>query len=126
MNKSAFNDRDVFGRFSGGVSRTPGSNGGAAAGDICADQKSNLNERNTDERRSKKRESEEIRLKGLSQKKPRTAGAGLESERRGSRARLPSCPAYMWVISRSLVSGRKIRPITKLIAAIMIGYHRPE
>jgi hypothetical protein len=33
---------------------------------------------------------------------------------------------YMWVISRSLVSGRKIRPTTKLIDAIMIGYQSPE
>ena len=34
--------------------------------------------------------------------------------------------AYIWVMSRSLVSGRKISPTTKLIAAITIGYQRPE
>ena len=32
----------------------------------------------------------------------------------------------MRLISRSLVSGRKISATTKLIAAMMIGYHRPE
>ena len=30
------------------------------------------------------------------------------------------------VMSRSLVSGRKISPTTKLIAATAIGYQRPE
>jgi hypothetical protein len=33
---------------------------------------------------------------------------------------------YMRVISRSFVSGRKIRPMTKLIAATTIGYQSPE
>jgi len=33
---------------------------------------------------------------------------------------------YIFVMSRSLVSGRKISPMTKLAAATMIGYHRPE
>ena len=39
---------------------------------------------------------------------------------------LPPPLAYIGVMSRSLVSGRKIRPTTKLIAATTIGYHRPE
>jgi len=47
-------------------------------------------------------------------KKPRAAVRGRRSIR------------YIWVISRSLVSGRKIRPTTKLIAATAIGYQRPE
>jgi hypothetical protein len=33
---------------------------------------------------------------------------------------------YIFVMSRSLVSGRKISPMTKLAAATMIGYHKPE
>jgi len=33
---------------------------------------------------------------------------------------------YIFVISTSLVSGRKISATTKLIAAIEIGYQRPE
>ena len=33
---------------------------------------------------------------------------------------------YIWVISRSLVSGRKMSPTTKLIAATTIGYQSPE
>jgi hypothetical protein len=33
---------------------------------------------------------------------------------------------YMRVMSRSFVSGRKIRPMTKLIAATTIGYQSPE
>ena len=55
-------------------------------------------------------------------KKPRTDGAGRDVKK-GGRAR-PS--SYICVMSRSLVSGRKIRPTTKLIAATTIGYHRPE
>ena len=34
--------------------------------------------------------------------------------------------AYIFVMSRSLVSGRKISPTMKLPAATMIGYQRPE
>ena len=58
-------------------------------------------------------------------KKPRTGGAGLElNAGRLCASRLPS--DYIWVMSRSLVSGRKMRPTTKLTAATTIGYQRPE
>jgi hypothetical protein len=45
---------------------------------------------------------------------------------RPSRCRVASEPRYMVVMSRSLVSGRKISATTKLIAATTIGYHNPE
>ena len=39
---------------------------------------------------------------------------------------LPDRMPYICVMSRSLVSGRKMSPTTKLIAATAIGYQRPE
>ena len=53
----------------------------------------------------------------------------LPTQRAGGMRRRPSGLAedgQICVMSRSLVSGRKISATTKLIAATTIGYHRPE
>ena len=57
------------------------------------------------------------------------------AKRKGPAEAGPSMPAgrvrpakqdHIVSIARSLVSGRKNSATTKLIAAMMIGYHRPE
>ena len=64
--------------------------------------------------------------KRLKEKRPGT----VECAGRGGRCRTADSgrpvAVYILVMSRSLVSGRKISATTKLIAATMIGYQRPE
>ena len=62
-------------------------------------------------------------------KRKRPAGAGrryVAARPSGAAAGPATLTRQMRLMSRSLVSGRKISATTKLIAATMIGYHRPE
>jgi hypothetical protein len=59
----------------------------------------------------------------LQKKTPRRGGAP-KRDRPCGRSR--GLCRQMRVMSRSLVSGRKMSATTKLIAATTIGYHRPE
>src|SRR5262245_18326181 len=71
------------------------------------------------------------RLARSGQKKPRQSGAFAFFERPGHsgcasiRGHPGKLPRYA-LMSTSLVSGKKINATTKLIVAMMIGYHRPE
>ena len=59
-------------------------------------------------------------------KSPAPVVRGLKRIDRANVRSRPVVSGYIWVMSRSLVSGRNISPTTKLIAATMIGYQRPE